>query len=133
VLWDIADICSRNAPTGRDGRRGAEMPSSARHASSPSRRERRAPAGTRGPILEFRQRFDGWRGAGILLRLFARALAGDHFGAAASFAALLLWLYYTAQIFLFGVEFTAVLGGLRAGERPLSARSPIPLNALQNS
>jgi membrane protein len=34
------------------------------------------------------------------------------FGAAASFAALLLWLYYTAQIFLFGAEFTACLGGL---------------------
>jgi membrane protein len=32
------------------------------------------------------------------------------FGAAASFAALLLWLYYTAQIFLFGAEFTACLG-----------------------
>ena len=30
------------------------------------------------------------------------------FGAAASFAALLLWLYYTAQIFLFGAEFTWV-------------------------
>ncbi len=35
------------------------------------------------------------------------------FGAATSFAALLLWLYYTAQIFLFGAEFTACLGGLR--------------------
>ncbi len=35
------------------------------------------------------------------------------FGAAASFAALLLWLYYTAQIFLFGAEFTACFGGLR--------------------
>lgn len=35
------------------------------------------------------------------------------FGAAASFAALLLWLYYTAQIFLFGAEFTSCLGGLR--------------------
>jgi membrane protein len=35
------------------------------------------------------------------------------FGAAASFAALLLWLYYTAQIFLLGAEFTACLGGLR--------------------
>jgi membrane protein len=34
------------------------------------------------------------------------------FGAAASFAALLLWLYYTAQIFLFGAEFTACLGGI---------------------
>lgn len=35
------------------------------------------------------------------------------FGAAASFAALLLWLYYTAQIFLFGAEFTACLAGGR--------------------
>ena len=34
------------------------------------------------------------------------------FGAAASFVALLLWLYYTAQIFLFGAEFTACLGGV---------------------
>jgi membrane protein len=38
------------------------------------------------------------------------------FGAAASFAALLLWLYYTAQIFLYGAEFTAYLGGLRKDE-----------------
>jgi len=35
------------------------------------------------------------------------------FGAASSFAALLLWLYYTSQIFLFGAEFTACLGGVR--------------------
>lgn len=35
------------------------------------------------------------------------------FGAAASFAVLLLWLYYTAQIFLFGAEFTACLSGPR--------------------
>jgi len=41
------------------------------------------------------------------------------FGAAASFAALLLWLYYTAQIFLFGAEFTACLGGLRKDSAPV--------------
>jgi membrane protein len=35
------------------------------------------------------------------------------YGAAASFAALLLWLYYSAQIFLFGAEFTACLAGVR--------------------
>lgn len=34
------------------------------------------------------------------------------FGAAAAFVALLLWLYYNAQIFLFGAQFTACLGGL---------------------
>lgn len=45
------------------------------------------------------------------------------YGAAASFAALLLWLYYSAQIFLFGAEFTACLGGLRPdhhGTKPQS-------------
>jgi membrane protein len=35
------------------------------------------------------------------------------FGAAASFVALLLWLYYSAQIFLLGAEFTSCLAGLR--------------------
>jgi membrane protein len=35
------------------------------------------------------------------------------YGAASSFAALLLWLYYTSLIFLFGAEFTACLGGVR--------------------
>jgi membrane protein len=49
----------------------------------------------------------------------ARSTQASAFGAAASFAALLLWLYYTAQIFLFGAEFTACLGGLRKeDERP---------------
>jgi membrane protein len=43
------------------------------------------------------------------------------YGAAASFAALLLWLYYTAQIFLFGAEFTACLAGLR--DEPACAQS----------
>ena len=46
------------------------------------------------------------------------------FGAAASFAALLLWLYYTAQIFLLGAEFTACLGGLR-GKRQKARAKPV--------
>jgi membrane protein len=49
----------------------------------------------------------------------ARSTQPTAFGAAASFAALLLWLYYSAQIFLFGAEFTACLGGTR---RPALAR-----------
>jgi membrane protein len=39
------------------------------------------------------------------------------YGAAASFAALLLWLYYSAQIFLFGAEFTACMAGTRERHR----------------
>lgn len=49
-------------------------------------------------------------GIGLYL---GRATEPTSFGAAASFAALLLWLYYSAQIFLIGAEFTAVLAGSR--------------------
>lgn len=43
----------------------------------------------------------------------AHSTQASAFGAAASFATLLLWLYYTSLIFLFGAEFTACLGGVR--------------------
>ncbi len=49
-----------------------------------------------------------------------RATQPTAYGAAQSFAALLLWLYYSAQIFLFGAEFTACLG---------QSRKPAPLAA----
>jgi len=51
-----------------------------------------------------------------------RATQPTAFGAAASFAALLLWLYYSAQIFLFGAEFTACLG---------QSRTPKPLTSAE--
>jgi membrane protein len=67
-------------------------------------------------------------GVGLYL---AHSTQPSAFGAAASFAALLLWLYYTAQIFLFGAEFTACLGGLRDDgsavqhdSRPVTSKSP---------
>jgi len=47
----------------------------------------------------------------------SHSAASSVFGAAASFAALLLWLYYTAQIFLYGAEFTACLAGIRGPGR----------------
>lgn len=53
----------------------------------------------------------------------ARSTQASAFGAAASFAALLLWLYYSGQIFLYGAEFTACAAGLRdkeAGNAPKS-------------
>jgi membrane protein len=46
-----------------------------------------------------------------------RATQPSAFGAAASFAAMLLWLYYSAQIFLLGAEFTACIGGVRDEKR----------------
>ena len=46
-----------------------------------------------------------------------RSTQPSAFGAAASFAAMLLWLYYSAQIFLLGAEFTACFGGARETKR----------------
>ena len=46
-----------------------------------------------------------------------RSTQPSAFGAAASFAAMLLWLYYSAQIFLLGAEFTACFGGVRGKQR----------------
>jgi len=58
-----------------------------------------------------------------------RSTEPTSFGAAASFAALLLWLYYSAQVFLLGAEFTAVIGRTRTDVNPPagSGRSaPVP-------
>ena len=54
-----------------------------------------------------------YAGRWVISLYLGRSTQTSAFGAAASFAALLLWLYYSAQIFLFGAEFTACLGGLR--------------------
>jgi membrane protein len=59
-------------------------------------------------------------GIGLYL---AHSTQPSAYGAAASFAALLLWLYYTAQIFLFGAEFTACMAGLR--DENIKTRPPL--------
>jgi membrane protein len=75
---------------------------------------------------------DVWLGALLTALLFglARYLigfyvqassAGAVYGAAGSLIVLLLWIYYSAQIFLFGAEFTAVYA-LRYGSRVRPAR-----------
>lgn len=51
-----------------------------------------------------------------------RSAQPSAFGAAASFAAMLLWLYYTAQIFFFGAEITACVGGLKKDRDDLLLR-----------
>jgi membrane protein len=48
----------------------------------------------------------------------AKSTQPSAFGAAASFAAMLLWLYYSAQIFLLGAEFTACAGGVKEEPTP---------------
>jgi membrane protein len=71
--------------------------------------------------LPWRQVFIGALVTALLFHLgrwaiglyLGKATQPTAYGAAASFAALLLWLYYSAQIFLFGAEFTACLGRSR--------------------
>jgi len=72
---------------------------------------------------------DVWLGAGVTALLFAigklligvylgRTSFASGFGAAGSLILLLVWMYYSAQIFLFGAEFTWVYAhafGSRAG------------------
>jgi membrane protein len=70
---------------------------------------------------------DVWRGAGVTAVLFSlgqlgigyylgRSATTSAYAAAASLLVLLLWLYYAAQIFLFGAEFTWVYAQRRRRE-----------------
>jgi membrane protein len=75
---------------------------------------------------------DVWVGAGVTALLFeigkfligiylGKANVASGFGAAGSLAILLVWIYYSAQIFLLGAEFTWVYAyrhGSRSGEAP---------------
>jgi membrane protein len=84
---------------------------------------------------------DVWVGAGVTSLLFAvgkyliglyigRSSVTSGFGAAGSLAVLLVWVYYSAQIFLMGAEFTWVYAhtfGSRRGEpRPGAATAEVP-------
>ncbi len=80
---------------------------------------------------------DVWIGAGVTAMLFTigKSLIGLYlgkssfssaYGAAGSLVVLLLWIYYSAQIFLFGAEFTHVVtyryGSRRSSRRGSAAR-----------
>jgi membrane protein len=78
---------------------------------------------------------DVWTGALVTALLFTvgkylisvyigRAGVSSGFGAAGSLVVILVWVYYSAQIFLLGAEFTWVFAhrhGSKAGEAPESA------------
>ena len=81
---------------------------------------------------------DVWLGAAVTSLLFAigkfliglylgKASVASTFGAAGSLVVLMIWVYYSAQIFLFGAEFTWVyahrLGSRRGEPRPRPASS----------
>jgi membrane protein len=72
-----------------------------------------------------------FEGGKFLIGLYlGRAGIGSSFGAAGSLIVVLAWVYYSAQIFLLGAEFTWVYAhshGSRAGQEPAPA-PPIPIS-----
>jgi membrane protein len=75
---------------------------------------------------------DVWVGAGVTAALFVagkfliglyigRSGIASIFGAAASLIVVLLWVYYSAQIFLFGAEFTWIYAHRYGSRRPQGA------------
>jgi membrane protein len=77
---------------------------------------------------------DVWLGAAFTALLFVigkvalgiylgRASVGSAFGAAGSLVVLLVWIYYSAQIFLFGAEFTQVFSN-KYGPKQVPAEHP---------
>jgi membrane protein len=91
---------------------------------------------------------DVWLGAALTSLLFvlgkfalgiyfAKSAVGSSFGAAGSLVIVLLWVYYSAQILLFGAEFTQVYarahGSLKETEKtkqPEPAKQPPPIPAV---
>jgi membrane protein len=80
---------------------------------------------------------DVWLGAAMTALLFilgkwiiglylGRASVGSAYGAAGSLAVLLVWLYYSAQIFLFGAEFTKAYAN-RYGTHIVPAENAVPV------
>jgi membrane protein len=63
----------------------------------------------------------------VLIGLYiGRSGVTSSFGAAGSLVVLLLWVYYSAQIFLLGAEFTRAYARRRIGRGVLRPQPPVP-------
>src|SRR3954469_16660068 len=80
---------------------------------------------------------DVWVGAGVTSLLFAigkwaiglylgKSDVASSFGLFGSLALLMIWIYYSAQIFLFGAEFTRVFAERYGSRRYAAPVSPVP-------
>ena len=82
---------------------------------------------------------DVWVGAAITALLFeigkfliglyiGKSSVATSFGAAGPFVVLILWIYYSTQIFLLGAEFTVAYSGQRSPHKPADARKPVSVH-----
>ena len=83
---------------------------------------------------------DVWVGAAITALLFeigkfliglyiGKSSVATSFGAAGPFVVLMLWIYYSTQIFLLGAEFTVAYSGRRNPHKPADAHKPVNVHA----
>ena len=88
------------------------------------------------PRVRIRWR-DVWLGASVTAALFAlgkvliglylgRSAVASAFGAAGSLVAMMVWVYYSAQVFLLGAEFTRLAAGEKQDEFRRYARTAAP-------
>jgi membrane protein len=87
---------------------------------------------------------DVWVGAAVTSALFAvgkwaiglyigRSSVGSAFGAAGSLVVVMVWVYYSAQIFLLGAEFTRVYAEERGSRAMPAAQRAILVQPAANS
>ena len=87
---------------------------------------------------------DVWAGAAVTAALFAvgkmaiglylgRSAVGSVFGAAGSLVVLMVWVYYSAQIFLLGAEFTRLYADEHGSRSAAPARAPIRVRPAANA
>ena len=63
-------------------------------------------------------------GKALISWYIGSSAVASSFGAAGALIVLLLWVYYSAQIFLLGAEFTKVFAARRDSKRDVDARTP---------
>ncbi|MEP6942074.1 MAG: YihY/virulence factor BrkB family protein [Betaproteobacteria bacterium] len=87
---------------------------------------------------------DVWEGALITSILFAvgklliglyigKSSVASAFGSAGPFVALMVWIYYSTQVFLFGAEVTCVVARARNGDPAPAASAGVPKGAVDTS
>jgi membrane protein len=69
----------------------------------------------------------GEAAVGFYLR---RAGIANGYGAAGSIVVLLVWVYYSATLLLFGAEMTRAIGERRAGATPSTFDRPAPMEKI---